>query len=291
MYKLFINLIILCSLNFLLANDIDSLFDNNQKKTTFNFINDAKSLNADLKNNLKETSQKQRKLIGKLFKFDVKYSLSMAQGYCYSIKDKDGLNGCMAGIYLAKEDISMAQGYCYSIKDKDGLNGCMAGIYLAKEDISMAQGYCYSIKDKDGLNDCMSGICLAKEDISMAQGYCYSIKDEDGRNGCMSGIYLAKEDISMAQGYCYSIEDEDGRNGCMAGINITGFFLKKEKEEEEYQARRINNLEISINQRKEELDEDKKEALIMIRELESNPSLLEDPETKILYQQLKGSLE
>jgi len=291
MYKLFTNLIILFSLNSVLADDIDSLFDSNQKTTTFNFTNDAKSLNEDLKNNLEETSQQQRKILKKLFAFDVEYSLSMAQGYCYSIKNKDGLNGCMSGINLAKEDISMAQSYCYSIKDKDGLNGCMSGIFLAKENISMAQSYCYSIKDKDGLNDCMSGIFLAKENISMAQSYCYSIKDKDGLNGCMSGIFLAKENISMAQSYCYSIKDEDGLNGCMSGVNITGFFLKKEKEENEYQTRRINNLDNNINQTKEELSKDQQEALEMIKELEANPELLKDPETKILYQQLKGSLE
>ena len=231
MYKLFINLIVLYSLNFLLADDIDALFNSNHKKTNFNFIDDAKSLNDDLKNNLEETSQKQRKLIAKLFAFDIKYSLSMAQGYCSQIKDENSRLGCMSGIYLARED------------------------------------------------------------ISMAQGYCSQIKDEDSRLGCMSGIYLAKEDISMAQGYCSQIKDEDSRLGCMSGVNITGFFLQKEKEENEYQARRINNLDNNINQTQEELSKDQQEALEIIKELEANPELLKDPKRKILYQQLKGSLE
>jgi len=290
-YKLFINLIVLYSLNFLLADDIDALFNSNHKKTNFNFIDDAKSLNDDLKNNLEETSQKQRKLIAKLFAFDIKYSLSMAQGYCSQIKDENSRLGCMSGIYLAREDISMAQGYCSQIKDEDSRLGCMSGIYLAKEDISMAQGYCSQIKYEDGRIDCMSGIYLAKEDISMAQGYCSQIKDEDSRLGCMSGIYLAKEDISMAQGYCSQIKDEDSRLGCMSGVNITGFFLQKEKEENEYQARRINNLDNNINQTQEELSKDQQEALEIIKELEANPELLKDPKRKILYQKLKGSLE
>jgi hypothetical protein len=137
----------------------------------------------------------------------------------------------------------------------------------------------------------MSGIYLAKEDISMAQSYCYSIKDKDALNGCMSGIYLAKEDILMAQSYCYSIKDKDGLNGCMSGVNITGFFLKKEKKEEEYQASKMNDINSNINQTKKEINEDKEEALKLIQELESCPKCLEDPETKILYLQLKGSLE
>ena len=52
----------------------------------------------------------------------------MAQGYCAQLRDEDGRNGCMAGIYLAKEDLSMATGYCAQLKDEDGRNGCMADV-------------------------------------------------------------------------------------------------------------------------------------------------------------------
>jgi len=170
--------------NFLISDNIDSLFDGNSKEVHFDILNDATNINANVQSNIEEISQKQRDVIVDFLDMgEMEYSISMAQSYCYSIKDKDGLNDCMSGIQLAKEDISMAQSYCYNIKDKDGLNGCMSGIQLAKEDISMAQSYCYNIKDKDGLNGCMSGVNIigfflkkAEEDNSYSRSEVVQIE-------------------------------------------------------------------------------------------------------------------
>ena len=117
--------------NFLISDNIDSLFDGNSKEVHFDILNDATNINANVQSNIEEISQKQRDVIVDFLDMgEMEYSISMAQSYCYSIKDKDGLNDCMSGIQLAKEDISMAQSYCYNIKDKDGLNGCMSGVNI-----------------------------------------------------------------------------------------------------------------------------------------------------------------
>ena len=224
-------LIICLYLNLIYGYDIDALVNKDATNMTIDMSQEGNSINSEIRENSEKISREQLKLVAKLFAFNVEYSLSRAEGWCYQIKNEDAKNDCISGIYLAKDN------------------------------------------------------------ISSAEGWCYQIKDEDAKNGCIAGIYLAKGNISSAEGWCYQIKNDDGKNGCMSGVNITGFFLKKEKEENEYQTRRINNLNNNINQIKNELSKDQQEALEMIKELEANPELLKDPETQILYQKLKGSLE
>ena len=61
---------------------------------------------------------------------------------CYSIKDSDMKNDCLAS---TKNDKSK----CYSIRDADTKNSCLARVGKEKSK-------CYSIKDKDDKQSCLA---------------------------------------------------------------------------------------------------------------------------------------
>jgi len=61
---------------------------------------------------------------------------------CYSIKDQDRKNLCLA---TSKRQVS----YCYAIKNADSKNMCLARVDLKKS-------HCYSIKDKDSQKECLA---------------------------------------------------------------------------------------------------------------------------------------
>ncbi len=60
---------------------------------------------------------------------------------CYSIRDQDRKNYCLA---TAKNQKS----YCYSIRDQDTKNFCLA-------QLSNQRSYCYSIRSSDTKNQCL----------------------------------------------------------------------------------------------------------------------------------------
>ena len=61
---------------------------------------------------------------------------------CYSIKDHDRKNLCLA---TSKSQVS----YCYAIKNTDNRNMCLARVGMKKTN-------CYSIKDKDSQKECLA---------------------------------------------------------------------------------------------------------------------------------------
>jgi hypothetical protein len=61
---------------------------------------------------------------------------------CYSIKDQDRKNLCLA---TSKRQVP----YCYAIKNADSKNMCLARVDLKKS-------HCYSIKDKDSQKECLA---------------------------------------------------------------------------------------------------------------------------------------
>ena len=61
---------------------------------------------------------------------------------CYSIKDQDRKNLCLA---TSKRQVS----YCYAIKNADSKNMCLARVDLKKSN-------CHSIKDKDSQKECLA---------------------------------------------------------------------------------------------------------------------------------------
>jgi hypothetical protein len=61
---------------------------------------------------------------------------------CYSIKDQDRKNLCLA---TSKRQAS----YCYAIKNADSKSMCLARVDLKKS-------HCYSIKDKDSQKECLA---------------------------------------------------------------------------------------------------------------------------------------
>lgn len=67
---------------------------------------------------------------------------SASESHCYSIKDADQKNHCLA---LAKRKDS----YCYSIRAQDGKNLCLAQTKGQKS-------YCYSIRSSDTKNQCLA---------------------------------------------------------------------------------------------------------------------------------------
>ena len=115
-----------------------------------------------------------------------------------------------------------------------------------------------------------------------ARGWCYSIKDKDGLNGCMAGIRLGENDISSARGYCYSIKYDDGKNDCMAGIKLAEYFSQEESDDSE-----VAELESETGSIESELSAEQKEAQELIREIEATPTLLNNRETRQLYNSLK----
>jgi len=64
------------------------------------------------------------------------------ESHCYSIKNSDQKNYCLA---LAKHQVS----YCYSLQESDSKNLCLAQIKNQKS-------YCYSIKASDSKNQCLA---------------------------------------------------------------------------------------------------------------------------------------
>lgn len=66
----------------------------------------------------------------------------IAQADCYSIKDNDMKNNCLA---MQKNETS----YCYSIKDADMKNYCLAKL-------KHERSYCYSIKDRNTKEECLA---------------------------------------------------------------------------------------------------------------------------------------
>ena len=65
-----------------------------------------------------------------------------ASSTCYSIKDADRKNLCLA-------TSTNQQSHCYSIKDNDSKNMCLARLTLQKS-------HCYSIKAKDTKSECLA---------------------------------------------------------------------------------------------------------------------------------------
>jgi hypothetical protein len=61
---------------------------------------------------------------------------------CYSIKDQDRKNLCLA---TSKRQVP----YCYAIKNADSKNMCLARVDLKKS-------HCHSIKDKDSQKECLA---------------------------------------------------------------------------------------------------------------------------------------
>ena len=61
---------------------------------------------------------------------------------CYSIKDHDRKNLCLA-------TSTNQQSYCYSMRDSDGKNVCLARLTLQKS-------YCYSIRANDTKSECLA---------------------------------------------------------------------------------------------------------------------------------------
>ena len=61
---------------------------------------------------------------------------------CYSIKDQDRKNLCLA---TSKRQVP----YCYAIKNADSKNMCLARVDLKKSN-------CHSIKDKDSQKECLA---------------------------------------------------------------------------------------------------------------------------------------
>lgn len=70
------------------------------------------------------------------------YSVAANENYCYSIKDHDQKNSCLA---QAKEQVS----YCYSIQESDAKSYCVA-------QVGGKRNYCYRIENKDMKNRCLS---------------------------------------------------------------------------------------------------------------------------------------
>jgi hypothetical protein len=65
-----------------------------------------------------------------------------SESYCYSIKNSDSKNYCLAN---AKNQKS----YCYSIQESDTKNFCLAKVGHQKS-------YCYSIRANDPKNQCLA---------------------------------------------------------------------------------------------------------------------------------------
>ena len=61
---------------------------------------------------------------------------------CYSIKDADRKNLCLA-------TSTNQQSYCHAIRDGDGKNMCLARL-------SRQKSYCYSIKAGDARAECLA---------------------------------------------------------------------------------------------------------------------------------------
>lgn len=67
---------------------------------------------------------------------------ALANADCYSIRDNDMKNNCLA---MEKHETS----YCYSIRDNDKKNYCLAKL-------KHERSYCYSIKDNNTKNECLT---------------------------------------------------------------------------------------------------------------------------------------
>ena len=76
--------------------------------------------------------------------FSVPPASQVSASHCYSIKDKDEKNYCLA---RAKRQAS----YCYSIRNSDKKNFCLA-------EIKGQKSYCYSIKNRDQKNACLARV-------------------------------------------------------------------------------------------------------------------------------------
>jgi hypothetical protein len=65
-----------------------------------------------------------------------------AHADCYSIKDNDNKNLCLA-------KTKNQSGYCYSINDHDSKNSCLA-------QVKQQRNYCYNIRNSDLKNECLA---------------------------------------------------------------------------------------------------------------------------------------
>jgi len=66
------------------------------------------------------------------------------ESYCYSIRDADRKNVCLA---TAKNQPS----YCYSVQDSDTKNVCLA-------QVKAQRSYCYSVRNADLKNQCLAQV-------------------------------------------------------------------------------------------------------------------------------------
>ena len=127
---------------------------------------------------------------------------------CYSIKDPDLKNHCLA---TTKQDPS----YCYRIKAPDQKNACLA-------ETKSEQSNCYRIQDPDQRNDCLGT-------LKHEQSYCYRIQDPDERNACLGGVKTERS-------YCYRIDAPDERNACLAEVNAQRSYCYQIKNPDERSA-------------------------------------------------------
>ena len=77
-----------------------------------------------------------------LYLYSIATSHAANDSYCYSIRNSDQKNSCLA---LAKKQ----DNYCYSIREPDSKNLCLAQIKNQKS-------YCYSIQSNDIKNHCLA---------------------------------------------------------------------------------------------------------------------------------------
>jgi len=121
-------------------------------------------------------------------KFVKEMSTSNITGWCYSIKNEDMKNSCLA-------NTENKESWCYSIKNEDMKNDCLAN---AKN----KESWCYSIKNEDMKNSCLAN-------VKNKESWCYSIKNEDMKNSCLANT-------KNKESWCYSIKNEDMKNSCLA---------------------------------------------------------------------------
>jgi hypothetical protein len=67
---------------------------------------------------------------------------SLAHADCYSIKDSDNNNICLA-------KTKNQSGYCYSVRDGDIKNNCLA-------EVKQKRSYCYNIRSNELKNECLA---------------------------------------------------------------------------------------------------------------------------------------
>jgi hypothetical protein len=67
---------------------------------------------------------------------------SVAYADCYSIKNADNKNVCLA-------KTKNKSGYCYSVRDADIKNNCLA-------EVKQKRSYCYNIRNNELKNECLA---------------------------------------------------------------------------------------------------------------------------------------